>query len=218
MTFTHIPIDTPKMKRVTHNGTRHYVIDGEQVRYPSVTNVLSINNDWVKKWIERVGVDEAKRIQRLTSQRGTHIHKLAENYLRNEIVKPDIFYMELWASLRKEINKIDNIRLLEKYLYSRTLQVAGTPDVIADYDGVLSAVDFKTSSKGKIKNWITNYFIQTAVAAQMFQEHSGIAVDDIVVIIAVEHRDKPQVFKEKKDKYLEKFSVLREQFREKHGY
>lgn len=214
--FNHIPTDIPKMKRIVENGRRMYVNENGK-RYPSVTNVLSVNNDWIKEWRERVGDEEANRISTTAARRGTAIHKLAETYLNNGKPSPDMFYIDMWRSLKPEIDKIDNIRILERYLYSDKYEIAGTPDVIAEYDGVLSAIDFKTSSKMKYKKNITNYFVQAAVCAAMYEEISNEKIKDIVVIIAVEDRMTPLVFKEKKTKYLKQFPDIREQYRDKYG-
>lgn len=216
--FNHIPVVPPRLIQKTEGSFRTYSLEGTDIFYPSVTTVLSVTNEeWLKKWKKQIGEEKAEKIRKAAEIRGTHIHGLCEEYMNNRKPKPHMFYMDMWNALKREVNKIDNIRLLEKALYSEKLQVAGTPDTIGDYDGVLSVIDFKTSTKRKRKHWITNYFIQCAVGAVMFEERFGIPVNDIVVIIATEHETEAMIFKEKTERYVPKFKIIREMFRQKYN-
>lgn len=211
--FNHIPVNPPKLIQNTEESFRTYSLDGTDIAYPSVTTVLSITNaGWLENWKRRIGVENAEKIRKRAEMRGTHIHGLCEDYLNNKKPKPDIFYMDMWSVLKKEVEKINNIRLLEKALYSDELKVAGTPDIIAEYNGVLSVIDFKTSAKKKKKEWITNYFIQCAVGAFMFEERFDISIDNIVVIIATEHEPEPDVFLESREQYIPMFRRIRKEF------
>ena len=214
---TFIHHDFPKLERDTSpDGTRVYKTPSGRA-YPSVTTVTSLHNaEGIAKWRARVGAEEANRISSRASARGTRIHSLCESYLRNEVCEPDIFDRELFGSLEQWLGDIDNIHALEDPLYSDFLQVAGTVDCIADFQGKLSVIDFKTASKPKDRDDIHNYFMQTAAYAVAFEERTGIPVGRLVIIMAVENDD-PRLFIEKRDNWIGGFRKLRMDYRNLNG-
>ena len=66
----------------------------------------------------------------------------------------------MFSAIEPFLKRINNIHLQEKSLYSDHLQTAGRVDCIAEFDARLSVIDFKTSSKPKSAEWITNYFVK----------------------------------------------------------
>lgn len=102
----------------------------------------------------------------------------------------------MFVDIKPKLDLIDNIRLLELPMRSKTLQLAGTPDLIADYDGVFSVCDFKTSNGVKKKKWIVHYFLQCACYAVMYEEAFGVLPQQAVILMAVEKTSKAIVFKE----------------------
>ena len=87
--------------------------------------------------------------------------------------------------------------------------------MIAEYNGVLSVVDFKTSKKKKREDWIENYFVQEAAYSFMFEERTGIQIPQLVTVIGVDGEDEPQVFiknTKERNQYLLKFLELRDLF------
>ncbi len=209
--------DFPKLERDTSpDGTRVYKTPSGRA-YPSVTTVTSLHNaEGIAKWRARVGAEEANRISSRASARGTRIHSLCEAYLRNEVCEPDIFDKELFGSITEWLGDIDNIHALEDPLYSDYLQVAGTVDCIADFQGKISVIDFKTASKPKDRDDIYNYFMQTAAYAVAFEERTGIPVGRLVIIMAVENDD-PRLFIEKRDNWIGGFRKLRLDYKNKFG-
>lgn len=209
--------DFPKLQRDTSpDGTRVYKTPSGRA-YPSVTTVTSLHNaEGIAKWRKRVGDAEANRISGKASARGTRIHSLCEAYLRNEQCEPDIFDKELFGSITEWLGDINNIHALEDPLYSDYLQVAGTVDCIADFQGKLSVIDFKTASKPKDRDDIYNYFMQTAAYAVAFEERTGIPVGRLVIIMAVENDD-PRLFIEKRDNWIGGFRKLRLDYKNKFG-
>lgn len=204
-------IDTDKIRRY-HNPVTNR-------NYPSVTSILTILTDeWVKKWREKVGEEVANRISREAQIRGNVIHRLCEYYLRNDVADPDMFHKELFESVVPCLENIDNILLLETPLFSDTIEIAGTPDCISDYEGVPSVIDFKTSTHLKAKDDISHYFMQCAAGAYMFKEQTGIDVKQVVVIVIVEDERKPLIYKEMVSNYIDEFVKTREKFRELHGF
>ena len=196
------------LQSVTVEGSRKYTTPEGKI-YPSVTTILSHSTDktFLFEWIKRVGEEEANRIVKKSSGRGTKLHSVCEKYLLNELndmkirmMMPDI--KDFFLQLRPHIDKnIGNVYGLEQALYSDRLRMAGRTDCIAEWNGKLSIVDYKNSIKEKKENWIQNYFIQCTAYAEMFEERTGLPIEQIVVAIANEEGT-PQIFIREKSKYI----------------
>ena len=200
-----------KLERVEIDGVRLY--DTGIIKYPSVTTVTGmLSKDSILEWRKRVGEEEANRVSSRASQRGTQIHQLCEDYLINGKAEPSMFDREMFNSIVPHLDCIDNIHALEEPLYSHHLQVAGTVDCIAEYNGKLSVIDFKTSSRVKFRDDIHSYFMQTSAYAVAFEELTGIPVSRLVIIMAVDN-SAPIIFIEKRDDWIKGFISLREEYR-----
>ena len=185
--------------------------------YPSVTSVVGlVKAQSIQEWKARVGTEEAAKVSSRASKRGTAIHSLCEQYLLTGEAKPDMFDAEMFNSLRPILNRIDNIHCLETQLYSHHLQVAGTVDCIAEFDGSLHVIDFKTSGKPKQRDWIHDYFMQTSAYAVMFEEITGIPVSRLCIIMGVDDHQ-PLVFQEKRNDWIHQFRDIREQYKQAKG-
>jgi genome maintenance exonuclease 1 len=221
--FKHIGCDIDyDLETETINGKRFYKTP-EGLLYPSVTTITSQHGkDKILEWRKRVGEEEANRISTRASNRGTKVHKICENYLNNEEdyartnpahihkTMPDTIAM--FKSLQPLLDEhVNNIHALEIPLYSHHLKVAGRVDCIAEYDGKLSIIDFKTSSKLKEESWIKGYFMQCSAYAVMYEERTGIPVSQIVIMIAVDS-EYPQVFIKKRNDYIKDFISYREAY------
>ena len=198
----------PKLKQLTNpaTGKRIYVTP-EGKKYPSVTTILQeYGKEALDAWRARVGKDRASYIATTAAARGTRLHKLCEVYLQNQdpFANPKIslFDRELFRSIQPALENIDNIHFQEQRLYSNHLRLAGTVDCIAEYEGRLSIIDFKTASKKKQKEHIENYFMQCSAYAAMFTELTGKPIEDIVVMIATEDEMQPSIFEENKYNYF----------------
>jgi genome maintenance exonuclease 1 len=195
--------DFAQDKTVPGVGRKYYTETG--AAYPSVTTVLGVlSRDSIKAWRKRVGNEEANKISGQASTRGTKIHLLCEKVLDNEEIdtsKLSLLDLEIWNEFRPLLDRIDNIHAQEIALYSDHLRLAGRVDCIAEFDGKLSIIDFKTSKKPKKKEWIENYFAQAAAYAIMYEERTGIPINRSVIMIAVEGDD-PQIFIEKRDNFV----------------
>jgi len=193
---------------VTEDGSRKYTTPEGKV-YPSVTTILSHSTDksFLIKWRKRVGEEEANKIVKKSSGRGTKLHSVCEKYLLNELndmkirmMMPDI--KDFFLQLRPHIDKnVGNVYGLEQALYSDRLRMAGRTDCIAEWDGKLSIVDYKNSIKEKREDWIQNYFIQCTAYAEMFEDRTELPIEQIVVAIANEEGT-PQIFIREKSKYV----------------
>ena len=202
--FDHVDLLTklPEILTETIKGKRFYITpEGE--KYPSITTVLSgRNNEGIIRWRESVGSEVANNIMRGAAKRGTAVHTLVENYLNNEeLSKQDVLPVALFTLLKPELDNINNIRIQEGGLYSDFYGVAGRVDCIADYKGVLSVIDFKTSTKEKKEEWVENYFIQGAAYCEMYEERFDRPIDRVVILIVTED-GAVQTFSKRKDDYL----------------
>jgi len=219
--FNHVeaPTLTELIAETTDSGRVYNTPDGN--RYPSVTTILSeLSKASIIAWRKRVGAEEANRISTQAGSRGTKVHQICEDYLNN---KPDYLDGQMPANVFtfKQIQPIldqyvDNIQYLEAPLYSDFLKTAGRVDCIAEFDGKLSIIDFKTSRKPKKKEWISNYFMQASCYAVMYEERTEIPVSRTVVIVAVDGSE-PQVFVENRDNFIEEFVDARVSYKEKYN-
>jgi CRISPR/Cas system-associated exonuclease Cas4 (RecB family) len=207
--------EVPEIKII--DGKRFYVTpDGNS--YPSITTVLSQQeNLGIKAWKAKVGEAEAKRISKESMRIGTAVHQMAEFYLSNYIIKlknEEKKIVDTFNRLRFLLGNINNIVGVEIPLFSDVLRVAGTTDCIAEYNGELSVIDFKTSRKPKKEEWIDDYYMQTFAYKLMFEEMTGIEIKQIVILVACVEQFEVQVFKKPakdSDKYLTKLvNIMKE--------
>ena len=202
-TFTHAPIPAEQIPEVfteTINKKRFYVTP-EGNKYPSITTVLSGRaKEGIMAWRKRVGEDVANNIMRTAAKRGTAVHELCEDYLNNnELGNQEVLPLAMFTLLKPELDNINNIVAQEVGLYSDKWGIAGRVDCIAEYDGKLTVIDFKTSTKEKKEEWIENYFIQCTAYCEMFEERYGRAIDQIAVLIVCEDGGVQTFVKDKKD-------------------
>lgn len=195
--FTHldsgIPADvgkcvmTPEHKYVTPQGRT----------YSSVTTVLGAtkpDTSGLEEWRMQIGYEVADYILVQAARIGTAAHKLNELYLDNnnaDSTDGGAFDVPLLARAHHEnflpyLQRIDNIRGNEIILWSDTLRLAGTSDCIAEYDGTLSIIDYKTKRSPQRQEWITDYFLQAAAYSIMYKEQAGVNVEQAVVLISSE--------------------------------
>ena len=189
--FNHVDLNLEPLKRETIDGVRYYSIPevDELVKLVSITSVTShFNKEIFVNWRKRVGDVEADKITKAATTRGTDMHTLTEYYLKNDDL-PEVPPISefLFKIAKGTLNKIDNIYALEGPLYSKQLGIAGTVDCIAEYDGELAIIDFKTSKKPKPRNWIEHYFVQAMAYGCMLYEMKGISISKLVIIMACEN-------------------------------
>jgi genome maintenance exonuclease 1 len=211
--FNRIYHDIPKLERATApDGSRVYKTPSGRA-YPSVTTVTGQHNKAaIIEWRKRVGEAEANRISTTAAKRGTRVHTLCESYLNNEHVEPNLFDTETFKAIKPYLNNIQDIHCLETALYSDHLEVAGTVDCIAKYNGKMSVIDFKTSKRRKSRDDIHNYFMQCSAYAVAFEERTGVPVGKIVIIMAVDDDD-TIIFEENRDEWINGFIELRADYK-----
>ena len=191
MKFEHVELDLPPITRETIDGVRYYVVPDEEklLKLVSITSVTSFYNRAIfEKWRKRVGNIEADKITKAATSRGTDMHTLVEHYVSNQSL-PEVQELShtLFKIIKPALHRIGKIYGIEIGLYSKYLGVAGTADTIAEFDGDLAVIDYKTSKKPKPREWIENYFVQATAYACMFHELTGLVVKRLVIIMACEN-------------------------------
>ena len=206
--FEHVPVELTEMKTENRNGRREYKTP-EGINLPSITTVLSIlSRESIAKWRARVGHEEANRISHRASTRGTAVHAIVEKYINNEENFKDGYTPDIISRTFIDLKEThfgysyrSRVYAQEAPLYSTHLGVAGRVDCIAEFDGRLSVIDFKTSMKPKRLDWIKNYFMQESAYAIMWEERTGRPITQLVTIISVDNHE-PQIFIEHRDNWV----------------
>ena len=210
MAFDHVELDLQPLEREHIDGVRYYKIPDEEelIKMVSITSVTShFNKEIFVNWRKRVGNEEADKITKAATGRGTDMHTLTEHYLKNEDlpkVRPISDF--LFKIAKGKLNKINNIYALEGPLYSKELGIAGTVDCIAEYDGELAIIDFKTSKKPKPREWIEHYFVQAMAYGCMLYEMRNIPIKKLVIIMACENGECVVYEETNKAKYIKLLS------------
>ena len=219
MTFKHELVQLKELNTKSSDKGRFYETPEGQ-SYPSVTTITGLlSKASILAWRQRVGDSKADAITKAATTRGNKVHKMAEMYLRNEMASqinlfedPMPHIEDMFFQLTELLdNSIGIINAIEAPLYSDQLKVGGRVDVIAEWDGELAVIDFKTSSKPKKESWIDGYFMQSSAYALMFEELTGIKINKIVIAIAVENNHS-QVFIKDSTEYLQQFIDLRKTY------
>ena len=166
------------------------------------------NRDKFKEWRRKVGEEEANNVTRKATHRGTDAHTLIEEYLNNveklslSSVLPLSQY--LFKQAKPDLDKIDNILCQEQSLWSFELGIAGSVDCIAEHTGEngepeLAIIDFKTSTKERQDSYNESYYIQASAYAEMFEERTGIEINQICILVVTADGVCQEFVKEKKD-------------------
>jgi genome maintenance exonuclease 1 len=201
-------IEVPSLVRID-GEIRHYLTPTGE-KYPSVTTVLDKTSDktHLEAWRKRVGIEEANRITKRATTRGTAVHTLCEKFVLNEEIdlsKEMPFNVQMFKQLERFLtSNVNNIRGSELSLFSHKLKVAGSCDLIASYKNHAAIIDFKTSNKLKRKDWIENYFLQCAMYSYMFWEMTELYHPKLVIAISVEEESEAQIFEEDVNDWIDK--------------
>jgi len=191
----------------TIGGKRVYEIGDE--KYPSISTICSFRNrKSIAEWRARVGAEEANKISKRATTAGTTVHSMIEDYLNNEldIEKYDGKHLAkiLFTQAKPMLARINNIHFQEAPLYSHEFAIAGRVDCIAEFDGKLSIIDFKTSNRVKSADDISSYFMQECAYAIMLKEQTGIDVDQLITIMVVDNNPNAIIFKQKRKDWEDK--------------
>ena len=204
--FKHDEVSVPELSTKNINRKRFYQTP-EGKLYPSITTVLQKRKmAGLMEWRKSVGDDVANYIARTAAHRGTKVHHMCEDFLNNnfdeEVHKKNFLPYVLFGQLKPVLmQKVNNILAQECGLYTDKYRVAGRVDCIAEYNGVKSIIDFKTSRKERNDEWNESYYIQASAYAEMFEERTGIEINQIVILVVTED-GVVQEFVKNKGEYL----------------
>jgi genome maintenance exonuclease 1 len=196
--------DIELSKRETPGCRLYQVPNGDWV--PSITSVTSFYNRQIFiNWRKRVGEEEANRITKKATTRGTDFHEAAQAYLENRELdwnnfRPATQFM--FHHAKPFLDKIQNVHAIERTLYSEYLGIAGRVDCIAEFEGELAVIDFKTSEKIKPEKWMENYFVQEQAYACMYYELTKIPVKKLITLMVTPGGDVEVFDKRNKDEYI----------------
>ena len=189
--FVHNEVSVPELSTKNINRKRFYQTPDGKL-YPSITTVLNKKKmEGISEWRKKVGEDVANYIARTAANRGTKVHHMCEDFFNNnfdeEVHKKNFLPYVLFSQLKPTLmQKVNNILAQECGLYTNKYKVAGRVDCIAEYNGVPSIIDFKTSTKERNDDWNESYYIQASAYAEMFEERTGIAINQIVILVVTE--------------------------------
>jgi genome maintenance exonuclease 1 len=215
--FNHHITSIPLAIQTQIDGVRYYQTPQGKL-YPSITTILSKTSDMsgLDDWREKVGNDAAEQIMREAQIHGTMTHKLCEEYLNNK--EPVGNFLDIpkkhFEKIKPYLHKMNNIRGIEIPLFSDEFEIAGTCDCIAEYNGDLSIIDFKTSRSRLIEHYdkVQKYFMQATAYSLMWHERTGIEIEQIVIIGSEETGDVAEFIKmpfDFKDELIEKIEKFR---------
>lgn len=210
-------LDLPSIVQVNTGAGRYYETP-EGKHYPSVTSVTGLSSrEAIQAWRKRVGEEEANRVTSTASKRGSAVHYLCEQYLKEGRCKPSLVDVEMFQSLQPVLDTVEEIYAIEQALYSDHLRTAGTVDLIAKIGGKRYIIDFKTSAKPKKREWCHSYFMQCAAYAVMFEERTGIATSRLMIIMGVDHQE-PIIMTEQRDDWIGEFQKWRDVYKSEIGF
>jgi len=207
------------------------MVDGKRVYatpngefYPSITTVIGNNakkQAGLAKWRKRVGKEKAAAISTRSATRGTNFHSIVEDYLNKDLnieeYKESPLPVVMFEQTKKTFDRIGNIYLQEAFLYSKHFEVAGRVDLVAEFDGELSIIDFKTSAEPKREAYLYDYFIQETAYACCFQELYSLTVKQLVTIVACENGETQVVIKPPKKEYLLQLIQYIDEYQQRYG-
>ena len=221
--FNHVGLDPIEMTAEMVDGKRVYLTPTGD-KFPSVTTVISNNREkmaGIARWRARVGEEKANNISSRSTNRGTKYHSIVEDYFNNnlDLKKYSKFPLPvlMFQHSRPDLDRINNIYLQEAALYSKHLELAGRVDCIAEFDGVLSIIDFKTAEEPKREKYLYDYFVQETAYACMLQENYGLSVKQLVTIVACENGEtQVKVLPPKKEFFMKLMSYI-DEYQERYG-
>ena len=205
--FEHCFYDFEPLKTVTMHDKRYYELPDGSLAMSVTTRLGEVSDkSGLMEWKARVGTEEAQKISTQAANRGTAFHSICEKYLLNEDFKKGTMPSNLssFYDIQDILDwNIGTIYGIEAPLYSYKLKAAGRSDCVADWNGVPSIIDFKTSRKPKREEWIENYFLQATTYAIMMEERTGLCIPRFTIIISVDN-EHPQIFVKDKEPYVNK--------------
>ena len=209
-----------QLDTISEDGKRYYTDSTKTIKYPSVTTVTGLHSrKHIKLWRERVGEEEANKITKQATTRGTIFHKNIEDYLRKEkefIEFQNVLQEGMFKAVKPVLDEIIPISI-EAPLFSNHLRMAGRVDCVGLFDNKLSIIDFKSSAKLKEDYMAKQWYIQMTAYAIMVEELTGKPIEDIVAIVGIEGINTFQIFMSNPKDHVDDLMQLREQYKNLYG-
>jgi len=201
--YNHIPINFKQAELIEKDNAHFYQTPTGEI-YPSITTILhetmaNEKKESLQNWKEQEIA--ADYITQEAATIGTETHKLIENHI-NEVRQTDnvrLLSVAHFNNLIPFLQKINNVHGTELRLYSNAMKLAGTSDCIANYDGELSIIDYKTKRSNQKEEWMTDHFIQGTAYAQMFKELTGIEAKQVAILVSSEKNSRMEFVKNTED-------------------
>lgn len=207
MAFVYDPINIQigDLHRVEQFGMRFYETS-TGLLYPSITTVLSVGDKpGLREWRESMGEEAAAAEMARAATRGTALHTMCELWLSghpNPTTDQHPDHIKLFNRIKMLGRRFGRVYALEQYLYSDTYQIAGTVDCVAEFDGKLSLIDFKSSTNIKHESIIQDYFIQETFYAEAWLQHTSMQIEQLVTIMCAERGLVPLIWKKSPVEYI----------------
>ncbi|HJJ21045.1 MAG: PD-(D/E)XK nuclease family protein [Crenarchaeota archaeon] len=201
--YNHIPINFRQAVLIKKDNAHFYQTPTGET-YPSITTILQETISREKKENLQNWKEQERAANYITEEAaiiGTETHKLIENHI-NEVRQTDevrLLSVAHFNNLIPFLQKINDVYGTELRMYSHVMKLAGTSDCIANYDGELSIIDYKTKRSNQKEEWITDYFIQGTAYAQMFKELTGIEPKQVVILVSSEKNSRMEFVKNTED-------------------
>ena len=201
--YNHIPINFKQAKLIEKNNAHFYQTPTGEI-YPSITTILQETMSKEKKESLENWKDQEVAAEYITQEAaiiGTETHKLIENHI-NEVRQMDevrLLSVAHFNNLIPFLQKINDVHGTELRIYSNKMKLAGTSDCIANYEGELSIIDYKTKRSNQKEEWMKDHFIQGTAYAQMFKELTGIKVKQVVILVSSEKNSRMEFVKNTED-------------------
>ena len=209
-----------QLDTISEDGNRYYTDSTKTIKYPSVTTVTGLHSrKHIKLWRERVGEEEANKITKQATTRGTIFHKNIEDYLRKEkefIEFQNVLQEGMFKAVKPVLDEIIPISI-EAPLFSNHLRMAGRVDCVGLFDNRLSIIDFKSSAKLKEDYMAKQWYIQMTAYAIMVEELTGKPIEDIVAIVGIEGINTFQIFMSNPKDHVDDLMQLRTQYKNLYG-
>ena len=218
--FKHIKHDIVRpFAKEEHTEDGHYYRTNDGKLYPSITTIFNLLDpkEWYPFWVAKIARDmkitpeeaeiECKKIGKESMSVGTYLHSLAEQYINNNEFDitvaghTEVNLDELFEPLKKHLDEhVNNVHATEAKLYSDEMELAGTVDLVAEYDGELSVIDYKNSRKPKTPSQVKlhNYYEQICAYGKMWENCTGEKIKQGIIIV-VSWDNKVRAFKVKLD-------------------
>ena len=206
MTFIHHNyLGDIELQKKEENGQRWYKLPNGSWGASITTVTGFFKRKTIAEWRRRVGEEEANRITKRASARGTDFHQVCQDYLENKELNWDDYKpltKIMFFHAKPYLDKINNIHAIERTLYSEYLGLAGRVDCIAEYEGELAVIDFKTSDKIKPEEWIENYFVQEMFYGSAYCELTGKSIKKLITLMVTPGGEVKVFDKRNKDDYI----------------